>query len=83
MKRKTPKTWTSQEDLVRQVEALRATGISAKEACKQVGCQYTYFYAIKKNMKAKALAAPIQMTDMSFEDFVRLKLEYEKIKGGH
>ena len=77
--KKTPRTWTSQADLVAQVDALRAQGMTVKQACSQVGCQFTYYHAIKREMGPAPVASGIG--DLSFEEFVKYKREWDKLKG--
>lgn len=82
---KKPKAWKTQAELVARVEALHKQGMTIKEACESIPVNYTYYYAIKREAKA---TKPVQaattngMGGMSFEEFVRMKREYEEFKGG-
>lgn len=72
-RKRTQRTLEEKAALVQKIDALRATGLSQKAACKQVGINFTNYYKFKKATKgmsrkrkyirrAKAVEPDLQFT---------------------
>lgn len=76
---KAQRQWKTKAELVKMVNALREQGMTVKEACEKVGVNFTYYFSVKKKLEGEKAEDGRGLPDLSFEEFVKYRKEYEQM----